>query len=106
MFRAVPPELLRKATDEEVKAARAEAADRRPPLRLAHVVEVSGSRWRESPDKIWTVIKTHADGTADLAEFGASRSRVYKKVARGMINPLTDEAVAAMLAAARSPQLS
>ena len=94
------PEALRTATAEEIEAARAQAERRRPQLHLGQVVTVTGRSFPTSATTLWTVIKTHPDGDAALAQLGGDKGRYYRSIPRSMITPLSAEQITAMAAAA------
>lgn len=94
-----PPELLRKATDEEVTAARAAT-----PVVAVHcgtVVMVQGPGWKHPPELLWCVLRPKGQHGAELGRLGGD-TKIYPNVPRSYLTPLSDKQLAAMTKAAHA----
>ncbi|WP_199515743.1 hypothetical protein [Nucisporomicrobium flavum] len=91
-----PPELLRKATAEEI--AGAQAAPPVAPVHCGTVVTVQGHGWKQPAEQLWCVLRLKGQHHAELGRLGGS-TRIYPKVPRSYLTPLTDDQVAAMIQA-------
>ncbi|MCM4082212.1 hypothetical protein [Paractinoplanes hotanensis] len=94
-----PPEMLRKATAEEITAA--QAAPPVAPVHCGTVVTVQGPGWRQPAKQLWCVLRLKGQHHAELGRLGGD-IRIYPKVPRKYLTPLTDDQVVAMIEAAKA----
>jgi hypothetical protein len=94
-----PPHLLRKATDDEIAAAR--TATPVPTVHSGTVVTVAGPGWKQPPDRLWCVLRLKGQHGVELGRLGGD-ANIYRNVPRTYLTPLSDEQIAAMTAAAKA----
>lgn len=93
------PQLLRRATDEEARAARAAT-----PVASVHcgsVVTVQGPGWKHPPELLWCVLRLKGVHGAELGRLGGD-IKIYPNVPRTYLTPLSDKQLAAMTEAAHA----
>jgi hypothetical protein len=92
------PEMLRKATAEEIAAAR--ASEPVVPVHPGTVVTVAGTGWTQPSDTLWSVTRLSGAHLFEIARLGGDGGCAFARIPRAYLKPVSETQLAAMIAAA------
>jgi hypothetical protein len=91
------PEMLRKATADEIAAAR--ASDPVVPVHPGTVVTVTGPGWSQPAETPWSVTRLNGAHLVEIARLGGDAGRSVARIPRAYLTPVSEEQLAAMIVA-------